>query len=77
MSANARHMLGLASEQSLYNLTARTIELEVIPVLRHFGIGLIPWSFTGMDLLGGVVRKIGEGRRATPGLQARIEALRP
>ncbi|MEF9603579.1 aldo/keto reductase [Paracoccus sp. PXZ] len=31
MSANARHMLGLASEQSLYNLTARTIELEVIP----------------------------------------------
>lgn len=77
MSANARHMLGLASEQSLYNLTARTIELEVIPVLRHFGIGLIPWSSTGMDLLGGVVRKIGEGRRATPGLQARIEALRP
>lgn len=30
-----------------------------------------------MGLLGGVLRKIEEGRRATPGLQARIEALRP
>ncbi|KGJ03851.1 aldo/keto reductase [Paracoccus versutus] len=77
MSANARHMLGLASEQSLYNLTARTIELEVIPALRHFGIGLIPWSPIGMGLLGGVLGKIEEGRRATPGLQARIKALRP
>lgn len=77
MSANARHLLGLASEQSLYNLTARTIELEVIPALRHFGIGLIPWSPIGMGLLGGVLRKIENGRRATPGLQARIEALRP
>lgn len=77
MSANARHMLGLASEQSLYNLTARTIELEVIPALRHFGIGLIPWSPIGMGLLGGVLRKIENGRRATPGLQARIEALLP
>lgn len=77
MSANARHMLGLASEQSLYNLTARTIELEVIPALRHFGIGLIPWSPIGMGLLGGVLGKIEEGRRATPGLQARIDALRP
>ena len=30
----ARHFLGLVSEQSLYNLTARTIELEVIPACR-------------------------------------------
>ena len=76
-TAAARNMLGLASEQSLYNLTARTVELEVIPALRHFGIGLIPWSPIGMGLLGGVLKKITEGRRATPGLQARIEALRP
>lgn len=40
--ADARNLLGLASEQSLYNLTQRTIELEVIPALRHYGIGLIP-----------------------------------
>jgi len=30
-AAAARHFLGLVSEQSLYNLTARAIELEVIP----------------------------------------------
>jgi hypothetical protein len=33
--AAARHFMGLASEQSLYNRSARTIELEVIPALRH------------------------------------------
>jgi len=76
-TAASRNLLGLASEQSLYNLTQRSIELEVIPALRYFGIGLIPWSPIGMGLLGGVLRKISEGRRATPGLQARIQKLRP
>ncbi len=77
MTATARQMLGLASEQSLYNLAQRSIELEVIPALRHFGIGLIPWSPIGMGLLGGVLEKITEGRRAAPGLQAQIEKKRP
>lgn len=77
MTAAARHTLGLASEQSLYNLAQRSIELEVIPALRHFGIGLIPWSPIGMGLLGGVLGKITEGRRATPALQAQIEKKRP
>lgn len=75
--ATSRNLLGLASEQSLYNLTQRTIELEVIPALRHFGIGLIPWSPIGMGLLGGVLSKIANGRRATPVLQQRIELMRP
>jgi aryl-alcohol dehydrogenase-like predicted oxidoreductase len=61
------------SEQSLYNLSARTVELEVIPALRYYGIGLVPWSPIGMGLLGGVLRKAREGRRATPQLQMRIE----
>lgn len=76
-TATARNLLGLASEQSLYNLTQRTVELEVIPALRHFGIGLIPWSPVGMGLLGGVLRKANEGRRASPHLQQRIDKLRP
>jgi aryl-alcohol dehydrogenase-like predicted oxidoreductase len=75
--AASRHFLGLASEQSLYNLSARTIELEVIPALRYYGIGLIPWSPIGMGLLGGVLRKTTEGRRASPLLQMRIEQHRP
>ncbi|OAF19565.1 aldo/keto reductase [Bradyrhizobium neotropicale] len=76
-AAAARNQLGLASEQSLYNLAQRTIELEVIPALRHFGVGLIPWSPIGMGLLGGVLRKIAGGRRASPVLQMRIDKLRP
>jgi aryl-alcohol dehydrogenase-like predicted oxidoreductase len=76
-SADKRNLLGLASEQSLYNLTQRTIELEMIPALRHFGIGLIPWSPIGMGLLGGVLRKIEKGRRATAQLQQQIDKFRP
>jgi aryl-alcohol dehydrogenase-like predicted oxidoreductase len=41
-AAAARHFMGLVSEQSLYNLHARTIELEVIPACRHYGLGLVP-----------------------------------
>ncbi|ABO57257.1 aldo/keto reductase [Burkholderia vietnamiensis] len=76
-TAASRNLLGLASEQSLYNLTQRAIELEVIPALRHFGIGLIPWSPIGMGLLGGVLKKLADGRRATAQLQQQIDELRP
>ena len=41
-AATARHFLGLVSEQSLYNLTRRTVELELIPRCRALGLGLIP-----------------------------------
>jgi aryl-alcohol dehydrogenase-like predicted oxidoreductase len=51
--AKARHFVGLVSEQSLYNLTARTIELEVVPACRAHGLGLIPWSPLAGGLLGG------------------------
>ena len=63
--AKARHFMGLVSEQSLYHLNARTIELEVIPACEEFGLGLIPWSPLAGGMLGGALRKISEGRRAT------------
>ena len=44
--------LGLASEQSIYHLNNRMVELEVIPACRHYGMGLIPWSPLGGGLLG-------------------------
>jgi aryl-alcohol dehydrogenase-like predicted oxidoreductase len=66
--------MGLVSEQSLYNLSARTVELEVIPACRHYGLGFIPWSPMGGGLLGGALQKAAEGRRATAGL--RIEQHR-
>jgi aryl-alcohol dehydrogenase-like predicted oxidoreductase len=75
-SATARHFMGLVSEQSLYNLNARTIELEVIPACRHYGLGLIPWSPLSGGLLGGALQKATEGRRADPKRQQEIEKRR-
>lgn len=56
-AAKARHFMGLVSEQSLYNLNARMVELEVIPACEGYGLGLIPWSPLAGGLLGGVDRK--------------------
>ena len=61
--AASRHFLGLISEQSLYNLKDRTVELEVIPACQEYGLGLIPWSPLKSGFLGGVLRKKQEGRR--------------
>jgi len=71
-----RHFLGLVSEQSLYNLDARTIELEVIPACRAFGLGLIPWSPLGGGLLGGALQKANAGRRSSEQAQKNIEKHR-
>jgi aryl-alcohol dehydrogenase-like predicted oxidoreductase len=62
-AAAARHLLGLVSEQSLYNLMTRDIELEVLPAARAYGVGVIPWSPLQGGLLGGVLKKEQEGRR--------------
>jgi len=75
-AARARHFMGLVSEQSLYNLNARTIELEVIPACQSYGLGLIPWSPLAGGLLGGVLQKITEGRRASGHMQDAIEKNR-
>jgi aryl-alcohol dehydrogenase-like predicted oxidoreductase len=75
-AATARNVLGLVSEQSLYNLASRTVELEVIPALRHYGVGLIPWSPLAGGLLAGVLRKANEGRRAGEQMQQQIEQRR-
>lgn len=74
--AKQRHFMGLVSEQSLYNLTARMIELEVIPACQAYGIGIIPWSPLAGGLLGGVLQGVKEGRRASEGIQKRVEQMR-
>ncbi len=68
--ARRRGFPGLVSEQSLYNLIQREIELEVIPAAQANGIGIIPWSPLQGGLLGGVVRKEREGSRRTTGRAA-------
>jgi len=59
------NLLGLVSEQSKYNLFNRKVEREVIPACEYYGVGIIPWSPLEGGLLGGVVKKAEEGRRAT------------
>jgi aryl-alcohol dehydrogenase-like predicted oxidoreductase len=51
--AAQRHFLGLVSEQSLYNLLQRSIELEVIPAAQNYGLGILPWSPLAGGLLSG------------------------
>jgi aryl-alcohol dehydrogenase-like predicted oxidoreductase len=75
-AAHRRNFMGLVSEQSLYNLNARTVELEVVPACEAYGLGLIPWSPLAGGLLGGVLRKLSEGRRASDRMQKTIEAHR-
>lgn len=76
-TAKNRHFMGLVSEQSLYNLNARMVELEVLPACADYGLGVIPWSPLAGGLLGGVLQKIEKGRRASDRLQADIEKHRP
>jgi aryl-alcohol dehydrogenase-like predicted oxidoreductase len=75
-SARARRFLGLVSEQSLYNLLDRTVELEVLPAALDYGLGVIPWSPLARGLLGGVLRKDKQARTAERAAQARLEQHR-
>ena len=74
--ASSRHFLGIVSEQSLYNLTERTIELEVIPACMAYGIGLIPWSPLARGLLAGALTPATVGRRADQDLQQTVQKHR-
>lgn len=75
--AQQRHFLGLVSDQSIYSLRNRHIELEVLPVCKAFGLAAIPWSPLGGGLLSGILEGEKTGRRARPQLQASAEKLRP
>ncbi len=76
-AARQRHLLGLVSEQSHYNLATRTVELEVVPACRAYGVGLIPWSPLGGGLLGGALAKAASGRRADERIQKLVAKHRP
>jgi aryl-alcohol dehydrogenase-like predicted oxidoreductase len=76
-AAKSRHFLGLTSEQSLYNLVERSIELEVGPACESYGLGLIPWSPLMRGLLGGILRKATEGRSASERTQELLAEHRP
>lgn len=66
-TANARHFLGLAAEQTQYKRYSRIPELEVIPACREYGVGLIPYSPLSEGSLAGGLIKAKEGRRSMLG----------
>jgi aryl-alcohol dehydrogenase-like predicted oxidoreductase len=77
-AAVRRNLVGLVSEQSIYNLLARDIELEVVPAAVDYGLGIIPWSPLQGGLLGGVVGQQRDGsRRSSERSQKAVEAHRP
>jgi aryl-alcohol dehydrogenase-like predicted oxidoreductase len=76
--AHGRGLIGLVSEQSVYSLAKRTVELEVIPACRAYGVGLLPWSpLAGGLLAGGLAQAEAGSRRArktlSPDQQARVD----
>ena len=74
--ASKRGLMGLVSEQSIYHLDNRMIELEVIPACRHYGLGLIPWSPLAGGLLGGALEKYESGRRTNEDFVKEVESKR-
>lgn len=74
--ATQRSFMGLVSEQSIYSLQTRMIELEVIPACRAYGLGFLPYSPLAGGLLAGALAKATEGRRSTEEFQAEVEKVR-
>ena len=66
-SAVRRNFLGLVSEQCIYNLMTRHVELEVVPAAIEYGLGIIPWSPLHGGLLSGALRKQREGTGSRSG----------
>jgi NDP-hexose C3-ketoreductase / dTDP-4-oxo-2-deoxy-alpha-D-pentos-2-ene 2,3-reductase len=77
--AARRHgAFGLVSEQSLYNLAARTVELEVLPACEGYGLGVLPWSPLHGGLLAGILRKEARSGRSGGGRAAEtLAGMRP
>ena len=76
-AAKRRNFLGLVSEQCKYSLATRDVETDILPAAQFYGVGIIPWSPLGGGLLGGVLQKAAEGRRASEGMQQEVEKRRP
>src|SRR5947209_3095838 len=51
----------------------RLSALHIRRACEAYGLGLIPWSPLGGGLLGGVLEKLTEGRRASEGMQKNVE----
>lgn len=62
-TAASRNLLGPVCEESFYNLNARTVELEVLPACREYGLGMVAYSPLARGLLAGMPEDTHTGRR--------------
>jgi NDP-hexose C3-ketoreductase / dTDP-4-oxo-2-deoxy-alpha-D-pentos-2-ene 2,3-reductase len=76
-AAKSRHFLGLVSEQCIYNLAERTVEMDVLPACEDYGLGVIPWSPLWRGLLAGVLDGEKKGRRGSSMVQGKLGEVRP
>ncbi|WP_188193697.1 aldo/keto reductase [Nonomuraea sp. SYSU D8015] len=60
-AARRRNIVGLVSEQCIYNLITRHVEMELIPAAVAYGLGVLAWSPLHGGLLGGGLRKLERG----------------
>ncbi|NIL58456.1 aldo/keto reductase [Salinispora arenicola] len=74
-AARRHRLLGLASEQCVYNLVTRYVELEVLPAAAAEGIGVLVWSPLHGGLLSGVLRKREEGTAVKSAQGRAVEGL--
>ncbi len=75
--AQQRNFLGLVSEQCIYSLADRTVELEVLPAAQHLGMAVIPWSPLGGGMLAGMLDAEKSGRRGGEWAQQKLAKHRP
>ena len=61
-AAAATRRAPLVTEQSVYSLANRMVELEVAPAAAAYGMGLLPWSPLAGGQLAGVLRKADTSR---------------
>jgi aryl-alcohol dehydrogenase-like predicted oxidoreductase len=74
-AAQVRRFLGLISEQCLYNLARRAVEIELVPALRSLGVGLIAYSPLHAGLLAGALEAVETGA-ASGDLPQRVQPIR-
>lgn len=68
-AAKAHNFMGLIVEESPYSLANRAIEMELIPALQYYGLGLMPYSPLAGGLLAGALKKEKGGRRSDAQMQ--------
>lgn len=73
-SASRRNLLGLSSEQSIYNLLTRDVEREVLPAVEAYGLGFLAWSPLHEGALAGARGDDGSGVRRIAGRAAEAHA---